>query len=142
MATVIEICKQRNNQIIISCDFSPPRNHNTDFVEQLAKIDADFICIPYSPGQSARVPSSVTAYIINKETDKNVIFNIATRDMNKLALQSSLLGAETLGLQNVVVLKGDQHYKNESLIFKEVLSFRTLINFWLLSIFKKVGIIE
>jgi len=120
MATVTQICNQRNNELIISCDFSPPRNNSTNFVEQLTKLDTDFICVSYSPGKSARVSSNITAYLINKETGKDVIFNIATRDMNKLALQSSLLGSRTLGLQNVVVLKGDQFYKNESHIFKEV----------------------
>lgn len=120
MPNVTEICNQRNDELIISCDFSPPRNNSTHFVEQVTKLDADFICIPYSPGQSVRVSSSVTAYIIKKETGKDVIFNIATRDMNRLALQSCLLGAQILGLQNVVVLKGDQSHKNESRIFEEV----------------------
>ena len=42
-----------------------------------------------------------------QQSGKNVVFSIATRDMNKLAVQSLLLGAQTLGLQNVVVVQGD-----------------------------------
>ena len=35
------------------------------------------------------------------------MFTLATRDMNKLALQSQLLGARILGVRNVVVVQGD-----------------------------------
>ena len=34
-------------------------------------------------------------------------FTLATRDMNRLALQSQLLGAQMLGLENVIVVQGD-----------------------------------
>ena len=43
-----------------------------------------------------------------QQSGKNTVFTLATRDMNKLAVQSQLLGAQTLGLQNVVVVQGDQ----------------------------------
>ena len=42
-----------------------------------------------------------------QQSGKDTVFTIATRDMNKLAVQSLLLGAQTLGLQNVVVVQGD-----------------------------------
>ena len=42
-----------------------------------------------------------------QQSGKNTVFTIATRDMNKLAVQSLLLGAQTLGLNNVVVVQGD-----------------------------------
>ena len=35
------------------------------------------------------------------------IFTLATRDMNRLALESLLLGAQALGLGNVIVVAGD-----------------------------------
>ena len=35
------------------------------------------------------------------------MFNLSPRDMNKLALQSRLLGAQAMGLENVLVLQGD-----------------------------------
>ena len=47
------------------------------------------------------------ASAISRRFGKEVIFNLTTRDMNKLAVQNHLLGAEMLGLKNVVVLKGD-----------------------------------
>ena len=42
-----------------------------------------------------------------QRSGKDTVFTLATRDMNKLAVQSQLLGAQTLGLQNVIVVQGD-----------------------------------
>ena len=89
------------------CDFSPPRGADISVFEQARNLSAEFICIAYNPGHSVRVDSTVMAYMIKKRTGKEVIFNLATRDMNKLALQTHLLGAQLLGLENVVILRGD-----------------------------------
>ena len=51
--------------------------------------------------------SVVAAHLIARAGGQDVIFTLATRDMNRLALQSHLLGAQLLGLQNVLVLQGD-----------------------------------
>ena len=37
-----------------------------------------------------------------------MVFTLATRDMNKIAIQSLLLGAQLMGLENVVVVQGDR----------------------------------
>ena len=44
---------------------------------------------------------------LRRRTGQGVIFALLTRDMNRLAIQSSLLGAQMLGLENVVVAQGD-----------------------------------
>ena len=55
-----------------------------------------------------RANSAMLAAAIQRETGKGTIFTLATRDMNRLAIQSLLLGAQVLGLENVVVVQGDQ----------------------------------
>jgi homocysteine S-methyltransferase len=47
------------------------------------------------------------ALLLRRELGVDVIFNLATRDMNRLALSVHLLSAVALGLENVVVLRGD-----------------------------------
>ena len=89
----------------ILCDFSPPRSGDPRIVLQ-SHIDADFILVAYNPGRAVRTSSPMLAAAI-EQLGKNTVFTIATRDMNKLAVQSLLLGAQTLGLQNVVVVQGD-----------------------------------
>ena len=89
----------------ILCDFSPPQSGDPSIVLQ-SHIDADFILVAYNPGRAVRTNSPMLAAAI-QQSGKNTVFTIATRDMNKLAVQSLLLGAQTLGLNNVVVVQGD-----------------------------------
>ncbi len=124
MATVIEKWSQRKGQPIFLCDFSPARGATQDYLEQADLLAADFICVAYSPGKSVRVASAITAYVIKREAGKDVIFNLSTRDMNRLALQSYLLGAQALGLENVVVLKGDEFTEREKAQVKNVGDFK------------------
>jgi 5,10-methylenetetrahydrofolate reductase len=107
MVTVLDKCDSRQHETIIICDFTPPRGADAAFVDQAQHLSADFICVAYSPGKAVRMDSAIAAYLIRQRTNKDVVFNLATRDMNKLALQNHLLGAFALGLENVVVLSGD-----------------------------------
>ncbi len=91
----------------IICDFSPPRGASLDFLEAARTLEADFISVNYNPGRVPRADSAVTAHLIRRHTGRNVLFTLAVRDMNPLALQSHLLGAAALGLENLLILGGD-----------------------------------
>ncbi len=66
----------------------------------------------------------VSAASLVKESGKDVIFNVSPRDMNRLAIQMYLLGAQARGLQNVLVLKGDDFTGKELERVKDVSDFR------------------
>jgi hypothetical protein len=74
------------------CDFSPPRGAGPEGVAPAREIEADYICVAYNPGKAVRVDSAAMAAAIKREVGREVVFNLATRNMNKLALQSHLLG--------------------------------------------------
>lgn len=98
----------RNDHVpVFICDFSPPKGWNPQLLEEVKLLNADFISVAYNPGMSPRVNSIAVASWIKENTGKDVIFTIATRDMNRIAIQSLLLGASLLGLDNMVVVKGD-----------------------------------
>ncbi len=97
---------ETDNPIFI-CDYSPPRSVNPAKLSSLGELDADYICVAYNPGRRVRVDSAICAAAINQHSGRDVIFNLAPRDMNKVALQSHLLGAQILGLDNVLVIHGD-----------------------------------
>ena len=71
--------------------------------------DADFLLINRNPG---RAVSDRFSYAGRKATaayrQRVSSFALLTRDMNRLAIQSYLLGAQMLGLENVVVAQGDR----------------------------------
>ena len=107
MAKVIERCYESTGRPGFICDFSPPRSGSIAEARR-ANIPADFISVAYNPGRAVRANSAMLAAAIRRETGKEAVFTIATRDMNRLALQSLLLGAQVLGLENVVVVQGDR----------------------------------
>ena len=104
---VTDKCAARGDGLVVICDFSPPRGGAERAVEQARYLSADFICVAYNPGRAVRVDSAMLAGAIKGAAGKDVSFNLATRDMNRLALESHLLGAQALGLDNVVVVGGD-----------------------------------
>ncbi len=106
MARVTDRCYEATGRACFICDFSPPRSGDPAVVEQ-AKISADFISVAYNPGRAVRTNSAMLAAAIRQQTANDVVFTLATRDMNRLATQSLFLGAQLLGLENVVIVRGD-----------------------------------
>ena len=107
MSRVTETVAAASTRPVVICDFSPPRGGGRDVLDDAAVLAADFLCVAYNPGKAVRVDSLSLAYEIKRVTGRDGIFNLSPRDMNKLALQSRLLGAQLLGMENVVVVQGD-----------------------------------
>ena len=92
---------------VFICDFSPPRGGDPALMEGARALDADFLSVACNPAKSVRVLSAIAAHWIRENVGADVIFSIAARDVNLLAAQSLLLGAQVLGLDNVLVFEGD-----------------------------------
>ena len=120
MTTVIEHRLKDPTGVQIVADFSPPRGTDPAVLEEAGYLDADFISVNYSPGKSARVNSAFAAAWIKQNARKEVTFSLSTRDMNRVATQSLLMGADMMDLENVVVLKGDSFTEKELTITKPV----------------------
>ena len=104
---VTEAVAQPRNRPVFLADFSPPRGGDPALLADASKLDVDFVCVAYNPGKAVRIDSATAAWRIAQETGHGAIFNLSPRDMNRLALQSRLLGAQGMGLENVLVLQGD-----------------------------------
>ncbi len=122
---VTDRCTQNNGGFNFICDFSPPRGPDFTAIERAKGLDVDFICVAYNPGKAVRVDTISLAYLIKQQARRDVIFNIACRDMNKLAIQSHLLGAAMLGLENIVVVMGDAFTPEQLEKVKEVRDYKT-----------------
>ena len=88
------------------CDYSPPRSGLLSHAAP--PPEADFLLVNRNPGKTVRADSAMLAAALKQQSGQEVIFALLTRDMNRLALQSYLLGAQALGLENVVVAQGDR----------------------------------
>ena len=120
MTTIIEHRLRDPEAVLFVADFSPPRGTDPAVLEEAGYLDADFISVNYSPGKSARVNSAFAAAWIKQNARKEVTFSLSTRDMNRVATQSLLMGADMMDLENVVVLKGDSFTEKELTITKPV----------------------
>jgi 5,10-methylenetetrahydrofolate reductase len=93
---------------VFICDFTPPRGADPALLDEAQQLEkGDFISVAYNPGKLVRVDSVAAAHQIRRRFGKEVVFNLSPRDMNKIAIQSRLLGAAAMGLDNVLVLQGD-----------------------------------
>jgi 5,10-methylenetetrahydrofolate reductase len=100
------IAQDRSRPVFIA-DFSPPRSGDPALLADASKLDVEFICVAYNPGKAVRIDSATAAWRIAQDTGRGAMFNLSPRGMNQLALQSRLLGAQAMGLENVLVLQGD-----------------------------------
>ena len=124
MTKVIHAFQNKKNKPLIISDFSPPKTLTSGYLNDVRNLNVDFISVSYNPGRSVRIESSALAYAISQKTGQEVIFSMMTRDMNKLALQSRVLGARFLGLENVVIAGGDPFGKSESSLVKSVNDYK------------------
>ncbi len=123
MVKVVDCCYESTGRPGFICDFSPPRSGS--LTEALrADIPSDFISVAYNPGRAVRINPAMLAAAIQRETGRETVFTLATRDMNRLALQSLLLGAQMLGLENVVVVQGDPFSERDLALTKPAGDYR------------------
>ncbi len=60
-----------------------------------------------SPLGIVTINSMAASHLIQKETDLEVIWQLTTRDVNKLGMIGMIMGAHALGLRNILALTGD-----------------------------------
>ena len=124
MTSVVERCKRAAGAPVFICDFSPPRGADRGQLEAAGGIPADFISVAYNPGKSPRLNPVFGAHWIKDNTGRDVLFTLSTRDMNKIAVQGLLLGADLMGLENVVVVGGDPFRPRDLELVKTVDDYR------------------
>jgi homocysteine S-methyltransferase len=96
---------------VISVELVPPKGVSPDKLVEKAEHckvrGVDAINIPDGPRAMARMSALATSVIIQRQVGMETIMHYACRDRNLLGIQSDLLGAAGLGLQNVLAITGD-----------------------------------
>ena len=95
---------------VVSLELLPPRGHRTDELlesaRQLRIRGIDLVNIPDGPRASGRMSALATALLI-QQAGLETILHYACRDRNLLAMQSDLLGAQSMGIRNLLIVTGD-----------------------------------
>ena len=101
--------KVESNQFIVCGEIGPPQSCDGDVIRNKSrhfKGYVDAVNITDNQKAVARLSSIASAKILLEEGIEPII-QMTCRDRNRLAIQSELLGAAALGIQNVLCLTGD-----------------------------------
>lgn len=100
----------------VTAECGPPRGADPQPMMDKASLIKDSVdAINVTDNQTAVVRlSSLASAVVLKRMGLEPVLQMVTRDRNRIALQSDLLGAAALGLKNVLCLTGDhQSFGNQ-----------------------------
>lgn len=98
-----------SGQFVQTAEIVPPKGVDVAKAMEYAKLIADYVVavnVNENPASVMRLNSLSLSHLFTT-LGVEPIFHITTRERNRLALQSELLGAYVLGIRNVLVLTGD-----------------------------------
>ena len=81
-------------------------------METFTSLRPDMFSVAYNPGQSVKINPVFASFYIQNTIKIPAIFTLSTQDMSKRSLEGLLLGAQILGLNNVVFVMGDTLFAN------------------------------
>jgi methylenetetrahydrofolate reductase (NADPH) len=96
-------------KFVVTSEIGPPKGTNIEpMLEEvdLLKDKADAINVTENQSSVMRLGSMAVCRLL-KERGFEPVFQITCRDRNRLALQSDLISASVLGIENVLCLTGD-----------------------------------
>ena len=96
-------------QFVQTAEVVPPKGVDIQKALDYARSIKDYVVavnVNENPSSVMRLNSLSLSHMLVRENIEP-IFHITTRERNRLALQSELLGAYVLGIRNVLVLTGD-----------------------------------
>ena len=98
-----------NGQFVVTAEVGPPKGiHLEHLVEEATMYLKDLDAVNITDNQSSVMRTSTLATCVAlKNAGLNPIYQATCRDRNRLALQSDLLGAAAMGIDNILCLTGD-----------------------------------
>ena len=98
-----------NGQFVVTAEVGPPKGiHLGHLVEEATMYLKDLDAVNITDNQSSVMRTSTLATCVAlKNAGLNPIYQATCRDRNRIALQSDLLGAAAMGIDNILCLTGD-----------------------------------
>ena len=98
-----------NGQFVVTAEVGPPKGINADHLVEEAKTYLSGItAVNVTDNQSSVMRmGSLPVCVAMKNAGLTPILQLTCRDRNRIALQSELLGAAMLGIDNILCLTGD-----------------------------------
>ncbi len=105
----MSLAEKLGKQLVITVELDPPRGVNIEKALEGATLlkNVDAINLADSPMARVRMSPVALAHLIRERLGIETILHMTCRDRNLLSLQSDLIGAYALGVENVLALTGD-----------------------------------
>jgi len=105
-----------NNNFAVTAECGPPKGADPGVIRKKGAVLKDHVdSVNVTDNQTGAVRlSSMAACAILKQEGLDPVLQMVTRDRNRIALQSDVLGASSLGIRNILCLSGDhQSFGNQ-----------------------------
>ncbi|MBN2063550.1 MAG: bifunctional homocysteine S-methyltransferase/methylenetetrahydrofolate reductase [Sedimentisphaerales bacterium] len=103
--------KLAQGQMAVSIEITPPRGCDLTSIVDKAKLcrdsGIDAMNIPDGPRASSRMSPMITALEIQRLAGIESILHVCCRDRNIIGLQSDMMGAQAVGVKNMLMITGD-----------------------------------
>ncbi|MFH1002925.1 MAG: methylenetetrahydrofolate reductase [Chloroflexota bacterium] len=96
-------------KFVVTAEVAPPKGTDVTEIKEVAELlkgRVDAINVTDQQSSVMRLGSLVTCHLV-KQIGLDPVFQVTCRDRNRIALQSDLLSASVLGIENVLALTGD-----------------------------------
>jgi len=100
----------RDGKFVFTGELEPVKTTNLHEVIEGAKLLKGHVVainITDNPTAFGYLNALVPSYLIQKEAEVEAVYQMTTRDRNRLALLSDVLAASALGIKNILILTGD-----------------------------------
>jgi methionine synthase I (cobalamin-dependent)/5,10-methylenetetrahydrofolate reductase len=103
--------KLARGEFVTMVEIVPPKG--TDIRKEvegarfLKSVGVDAVNIPDSPRASARMSNQALSLLIQRDVGIEAVLHYTCRDRNVLGIQSDLLGADAVGIRNLICITGD-----------------------------------
>jgi methionine synthase / methylenetetrahydrofolate reductase(NADPH) len=98
-------------EFLTTVEIVPPRGANPgpmlEGVRLLKEAGVDGVNVPDGPRAQSRMGALATAVLVQQQVGMEAVVHYCCRDRNLLGMLSDLLGAEALGLRNLLLVTGD-----------------------------------
>ena len=96
-------------EFAVTAECGPPRGANPEVILKKGKVLKGYVdAVNVTDNQTAIVRmSSIAACVHLLQMDLEPVMQMVVRDRNRIALQSDIMGAYSLGIRNILCLSGD-----------------------------------
>jgi len=115
-------------QFLTTCELGPPKGTSITSIIDIAQSLKDHVhAINITDGQGGNMRMSpvIASYLIQTQAGVETICQLVCRDRNSIALQSDILGALSLGIDNYLALTGDKAGDGDNPQAQEVFELNT-----------------